>query len=150
MRWVTPERVGINRLAAGWLIRRFIDPEAEFSFVPRGTDAKSVTAGTPFYLPGAQLRDFQSFVDAYKLAEKDPTLSAMGLIVRATDAAHHPVAGRGASLRESLPPDAPPECGGLQAILHGMVLLAQDDLAAITQAGPVFDALHASLKARSK
>ena len=55
MRWVTHEQVQIARLASAWLIRRFVDLEAEFAFVPRGTEAAAVTAGTPFHMSGAEL-----------------------------------------------------------------------------------------------
>ena len=53
MRWVTWEQVGIDRMACAWLIRRFVDPAAEFQFVPVGR--QDMPAGAePFDIPGAR------------------------------------------------------------------------------------------------
>ena len=54
MHWVTQENLQVDWLASAWLIRRFVDAEAEFVFVPRGTEAQAVEIA-PFHLLGAQL-----------------------------------------------------------------------------------------------
>jgi hypothetical protein len=70
MRWVTWEHVGIDRIACAWLISRFIDPEAEFLFVPSGTVSLPDTA-EPFDIPGVRLSHrrehstFHAFLDEY-------------------------------------------------------------------------------------
>ncbi|MGI8550152.1 MAG: chromate resistance protein ChrB domain-containing protein [Dehalococcoidia bacterium] len=154
MRWVTTERLQIDRLASAWLIRRFIDPEAYFTFVPRETKADRVTDGTPFHLEGAALAHhhgrstFEAILSAYHLADTDPTLAELGEIVRAADALHGPVAFRGKPVREALPADAPPETAGLQLLLHGVRLQSPDDESALTKGATVMDAAYAALQAR--
>ena len=59
MRWITRERVQIDRLAFAWLIRRFVDPQAEFSFVLRGTTASDVTDGIPSNYRAASSRQWR-------------------------------------------------------------------------------------------
>ena len=54
MRWITRERVKVDRVACPWLIRKFVDPEAEFVFLPHDTDW-SLVDGTVFDVPGAEL-----------------------------------------------------------------------------------------------
>lgn len=154
MRWITQQNVQIARLASAWLIRRFVDPEAEFSFVPRGTEASSVTDGTPFHLPGAELasRDergtFEMILDKYGLAERDAALAELGPIVRVADHIHGPVGMRGVPVRDVLPGDAPPEAAGIHALLHGSRLVAANDLDAMERAASALDAVYASLQAR--
>jgi len=82
--WVTTEHVQVDRLASAWLIRRFVDHDASFGFVPRGTQASAVADGTPFYLPGAVLgreaggSTFETIVSHYQLAGANPALVPMG------------------------------------------------------------------------
>jgi len=52
MKWVTREKVHVDRVACPWLIKRFIDPEAEFIFVPRDTDPSTIKEGIPFDIKG--------------------------------------------------------------------------------------------------
>lgn len=55
MKWVTREKVHVDRVACPWLIKRFIDPEAEFIFVPRDTDPSTIKDGIPFDMRGVEL-----------------------------------------------------------------------------------------------
>ena len=109
MRWVTHENVQIARLASAWLIRRFVDGEAEFAFVPRGTAPCDVADGTPFHMNGAQLANheergtFEVIVDRYGLAAAHPALAELGLMVRAADRIHSKVAFRGEPMQQSVP-----------------------------------------------
>ena len=154
MLWVTAERPQVDRLASAWLVRRFVDADAEFSFVPRGTEAAAVTDGTPFHLSGAELAQragrstFEAILVQHALAD-DPVLARMGVIVRATDRLHAAVAFRGMTAQEALPADGPPEAPGLQAILHGVVLVSVDDLAALLLSEKVMNALYAALVAQN-
>lgn len=154
MRWVTQEQVQIARLASAWLIHRFIDPQAEFVFVPRGTDPATISEGTPFHLQGGKLfsregkNTFEVIVGEYRLAEREPVLEELGQIVRAADRLHSQVAFRGVPMREAVSEETPPEAPGLQALLHGTGLAAHDDLDAIARASASLDAFFASLKNR--
>ncbi|HXK39365.1 MAG TPA: chromate resistance protein ChrB domain-containing protein, partial [Candidatus Paceibacterota bacterium] len=70
MRWVTREKVKVDRVACPWLIRRFIDPEAEFVFLPHDTDWSHVD-GIVYDTPGAELGhhgenvSFDAILDKY-------------------------------------------------------------------------------------
>ena len=55
MKWITRENVKVDRVACPWLITRFIDPDAQFEFLPKDTDWSSVTDGTLFDVPGCEL-----------------------------------------------------------------------------------------------
>ena len=91
MRWVTREKVKVDRVTCPWLIRRFIDPNAEFVFLPPDTDWSRVD-GTVFDTPGAELGhhgegvSFDAILDKYGLSE--PALRLLAEIVRAADS--HP------------------------------------------------------------
>jgi hypothetical protein len=54
MKWVTREKVKVDRVACPWLIRRFIDRDAEFVFLPHNTDWAAVVDGTVFDVPGCE------------------------------------------------------------------------------------------------
>ncbi len=156
MRWATQEHLQVDRLASAWLIRRFVNPAAEFKFVVRGTEAAAVTDGTPFHLPGAELahRDgrctFETIFLRHGLDRTVMALAELGPIVRAADTLHGAVAFRGLPVREAFQLEAPPEAAGLQAVLHGVRLLAVDDPSAIERASAVMDALYAALQQRSR
>lgn len=89
MRWVTRERVHVDRVACPWLIKRFIDPDAEFVFVPKDTDPKTIKDGIPFDMKGVELGhhdgkcSFDAFMEKYKL--EDPALKKIQKIVREAD-----------------------------------------------------------------
>lgn len=95
MKWVTRARPKTDRIACPWLIRRFIDPEAEFLFVPPG-DVLAVAereGAISFDAPGARYthRDgmctFEVLIDEHGLAAGDPALAEMARIVHAADIA---------------------------------------------------------------
>ena len=92
--WVTRERPKIDRIACPWLIRRFIDPEAEFLFAPteRVFAVAAETGATAYDIPGAEpfshdgeLCSFDAFLKVYGI--EDPALDALALIVRGADTA---------------------------------------------------------------
>jgi hypothetical protein len=137
MKWVTRENAKVDRVACPWLIRRFIDPGAEFLFVPAsGVMAAAVREGaTPYDVPGAELGhvdgrcSFESILLKYGLTA-DPALAALGKIVHAADVA--------ADI------DSAPEGRGLKAVAHGFALLfGRDDARKIELETPVYDALYA-------
>jgi hypothetical protein len=91
VRYVTRERIHVDRIATAWAIRRFLDPHATFSFVPRTKDVRGV-AETPFDVPGAELSHrgprctFEVLLETRGLSERG--LARMGLIVRGADLPH--------------------------------------------------------------
>src|SRR5256886_16030464 len=94
MKWITREKIKVDRVACPWLISKFIDPQAEFFFVPIAqVSAKAEALGaTPFDIDGCELGhhgedvSFDSFLKKYHLT--DPALDLLAEIVRAADS--HP------------------------------------------------------------
>ena len=104
-RWVTRERPKIDRIACPWLIRRFIDPEASFLFVPteRVFDVARVTVATAYDIPGAEpfshngeLFSFDAFLKVYGI--EDAALNILAVIVRGADTACPELAPQAAGL----------------------------------------------------
>ncbi len=140
MKWITRERIRVNRTATCWLIRRFLDSEAEFIFVPADQVAamQEETVGTGFDAPGATyphqdahgLCSFAALVRE-RLAH-DPVLLEMARIVQAAD------------IKGQL--DDHPAARGLQMISRGFPLVTNDDQGTVESAAFVYDALYASIK----
>ena len=92
MKWITREKVKVDRVACPWLIKKFIDPEAEFGFLPHQTDWAKITDGVVYDVPNCELGhhgedvSFDSILKKYKVS--DPALSLLAEIVRAADS--HP------------------------------------------------------------
>ena len=140
MKWITRTGIRVNRTATCWLIRRFLDPEAEFLFVPAGqvAELQEVIGATGFDAPGATYphRDtdgrcsFAALVHE-RLAE-DPVLLEMARIVQAAD------------FKEQL--DAHPAARGLELISRGFPLVTSADDETALRASFLYDALYASIK----
>jgi hypothetical protein len=134
--WVTWENVGVDRIGCAWLIRRHVDPEAHFLFVPRGT-APLPAGAEPFDIPGVSLShhgghcSFHAIVYEHRLA--DPVLHRIARIIDEADTVQ-------AVLVE-------PVAAGLDVICEGLRLAAPDDQTAIDRGGLVYDALYARLAA---
>jgi hypothetical protein len=136
MRWVTREKVKVDRVACPWLIRRFIDVDAGFVFLPSDTDWASID-GIVFDTPGAELGhhgegvSFDAILDKYGL--NDPALRLLGDIVRAADS--HP--------------SNPHTAGeGLRWIAHGFSALGLSDQQILEREFIVYDALFAECQKR--
>ena len=89
MKWITREKVKVDRVACPWLIRKFVDPNAEFLFVPADqvlAEARQLGA-TPFDVPGVELGHHGQDVSFDSILRKhgltDPALQLLGEIVRA-------------------------------------------------------------------
>ncbi len=130
MIWATRRHVHIDRTACAWLIRRFVDRDAEFVFVD---DPDEVPAGaTPFDMRGVELghRDgrcsFETILVRYEL--DDPALERIGQVVHEADIGDERY-------------DAP-EAPGLDALLRGLALRAADDDQRIAMTEPLYDALY--------
>lgn len=136
MKWVTRERVKVDRVACPWLIRKFVDPEAEFLFVPADQVA-SVAAeqgAMPFDVPGVELGhhdgkcSFEAIVAKYHIDE--PAIGVLAQIVHGADVA--------ADLYGRL------EAPGLKAIAEGFRHLGlRDDHEILAREFIVYDALYA-------
>jgi rhodanese-related sulfurtransferase len=133
--WVTRERPKIDRIACPWLIRRFIDPEAKFLFVPteRVFAVAAETGATAYDIPGAEpfshdgeLCSFDAFLKIYGI--NDPALDALALIVRGADTA-----------RLELAPQSP----GLLALSLGLSANFPDDHAMLEHGMVMYDAFYA-------
>lgn len=139
MRWVTWQDVGVDRIGCAWLIRRFVDPDAEFLFVPVGQKALPEGA-EPFDIPGGRLShrgghcSFHRFLEEYRL--DDPVLRRIARIVDEADTVQE----------ASLEPAAP----GLDLICRGIRRASPDDAAALERGELVYDALYAQLKEESQ
>ena len=133
--WVTRERPKIDRIACPWLVRRFIDPEANFLFVPTEQvfDVARTSGATAYDIPGSEpfshdgeLCSFDAFLKVYGLA--DPALDALALIVRGADTG-----------RLELTPQSP----GLLALSLGLSANYPDDHAMLEHGMIMYDALYA-------
>src|SRR5439155_22963172 len=92
MKWTTREKIKVDRVACPWLIRNFVDHEAEFVFLPHGTDWSQIAGAIVFDVPNCELGhhgedvSFNSILKKYDLTS--PALFLLGEIVRAADS--HP------------------------------------------------------------
>src|SRR5215469_13943987 len=133
MKWVTRERPKIDRLACPWLIRRFIDADAEIHYVPatRVLAFAKTEGAIPFDVPGVELShagplcSFDAFLDRYRL--EDGALARLAEIVRAADT-------------DTL--DRSAQAPGLLAISLGLGANITDDQELLRTALPLYDALY--------
>ena len=137
MKWVTRARPKIDRIACPWLIARFIDPAAEFLYVPAGDVMKVAeeTGAIPYDIPGAEyghvgeLCSFDAFLRLHGLT--DPALQQLAVIVRGADTGRI---------------DLAPRCAGLLAQSLGLSALYADDHAMLQQGMVMYDAYYAWLQ----
>ncbi len=139
MKWVTRRGVRLDRTACTWLIRRYIDHEAEISYIEAEAIPEAVQGGAlPFHNtiseePDMERTSFDQLIAEYKLDQHDAALTLLAAVVR------------GAELREA---DAPAESAGLEAIAQGINALSHDDDEMVARAIPLFDALYAYCERR--
>ena len=137
MKWITRERPKIDRIACPWLIKRFIDKEAEFIYVPFNEVARKSKEldAIPFDVPDVKFTHyedrctFDALVDAYKI--KDPAILTMAMIVRGADTDHHEIA-----LQSS----------GLWAISAGLAHNFKNDHDLLEKGMILYDALYSWAK----
>ena len=136
MKWVTRQNASVDRIACPWLIKRFIDPEAEFLYVP-AAEVKSVadeTGAIPYDVAGVELGhvdgrcSFESILLKYRV--QDPALDRLARIVHGADV--------------SQDVGITPEAAGLKAIAHGFAMVhGANDHLKIELETPLYDALYA-------
>jgi rhodanese-related sulfurtransferase len=136
-RWITRERPKIDRIACPWLIRRFIDPSAEFLYVPVA-DVRRIAAerdAVPYDIPEVKFShegercSFDAFLKAYPL--RDPALEALAQVVRSADTGNLGLA---------------PQAAGLLAVSLGLSRIYRDDHEMLEHGMVVYDALYAWCK----
>jgi rhodanese-related sulfurtransferase len=132
-RWVTRERPKIDRIACPWLVRRFVDPDAEFLYVP-APDVKRVAAereAVPYDIPDVEFShegercSFDAFLRHFGLGE--PALDELARIVRGADTNRM---------------DLAPQAAGLAAVSLGLSLNCKDDLEMLEHGMTLYDALY--------
>lgn len=136
MKWVTREHPHTDRIACPWLIKKFIDPDAEIVYVPREQvlDYAAREDAISFDAPGAKfthrdgLCSFEVLIEEYKLGS-DPALMRVAQVVH------------GADVSEDA--DATPQSPGLEAIARGFMHLGISDQEQLRLELPVYDALYA-------
>jgi hypothetical protein len=138
MRWITRENIKVDRVACPWLIKHFVDREAEFVFVPEAEllAAAKREGATPFDATRfaevtlnhrGERCTFEAILEDFHLS--DPALRRLGLIVRAAD-----VSGQESAAPEGL---------GLRAIAQGFAKLGISDEERLRRQFPIYDALYA-------
>ena len=143
MKWITRERPKIDRIACPWLIKRFVDPKAEFlfveekDFVEKAKQHDAIPFGAP-KIEAVKLNhrgsrcSFEAILEDYAVV--DPALQKLALIVRAAD-----VKGQ---------EGAAPEGIGLRSIAQGFAALGISDEERLVRQFPVYDALYAYVQSR--
>ena len=133
-RWVTRERPKIDRIACPWLIARFVDPEAEFLYVPNMEVLRAAKEkdAIPYDVPDVhfshdgELCSFDTFLKTYRLTG-DPALARLAVIVRGADTARL---------------DLAPQAAGLLAVSLGLSRNFQDDHEMLKHGMVMYDALY--------
>ncbi|HEV8723790.1 MAG TPA: chromate resistance protein ChrB domain-containing protein [Candidatus Binatia bacterium] len=134
MKWVTRARPKVDRVACPWLIKRFVDPQAEFLYVPADEVLETARreGAIPFDVPNVELShnglecSFDAIIKKYNLADR--TLQRLALIVRGADTSAKQLT---------------PESSGLEAIAEGFRLVYSDDHELLERELSVYDALYA-------
>ncbi|HMP11795.1 chromate resistance protein ChrB domain-containing protein [Hydrogenophaga sp.] len=137
MKWITRERPKIDRIACPWLISRFIDPAAEFLYVPAADVLKvaAETGATPYDIPGVEMThvgelcSFDAFLSKHAL--HDPALQQLATIVRGADTSRL---------------DLAPQSAGLYAVSLGLSQVFKNDHDMLRHGVVVYDALYAWCK----
>jgi hypothetical protein len=133
MKWITRERPKIDRIACPWLIRNFVDKDAEFIYVPREEVFEKARAlgAIPYDLPGAEYTHkgdhctFDFIIRKHKLS--DPALHQIALIVRGADTDRFEIA---------------PQAAGLWSISAGLSYNYRDDHEMLAIGMKIYDALY--------
>lgn len=134
MKWVTRERARVDRIACPWLIRRFVEPDAEFMWVPRDevVATSERVGGTSYDIPGVEYGHhgdectFDAIMHRHGL-DGDEALAKMAVIVRGADTEQK---------------DLTPESRGLEAIAMGFWAMELPDERSLELQMPVYDALY--------
>lgn len=137
MKWITRERPKIDRVACPWLIKRFLDPEAEILYVPFA-DVKpraEALGAIPFDVPDVEYTHYKDECTFDYFLKKhgldDPALKTLSVIVRGADTDRHALAS---------------QCSGLWAISAGLAHNCQSDQELLEKGMMIYDALYSWAK----
>lgn len=138
MKWVTWKNIGVDRMACIWLIRRWIDPAAGFTFIPVG-ETPLPEHGEAFDIPGARYSHHTGHCTFYALlkeqALQDPILKRIAQMVDEAD--------------EVQEVTLEPAALGLDLICRGLSRISRDDFEALERGSLIYDALYAQLESDS-
>lgn len=137
MKWITRERPKIDRIACPWLIKNFVDKDAEFIYVPANEvkEQAAIINAIPFDIPDVEFSHhedkctFDYIVEKYQLT--DPALQTLAIIVRGADTDRHDIAS---------------QASGLWAISAGLAYNTPDDHALLQKGMVIYDALYSWAK----
>jgi len=145
MKWITREHAKVDRIACPWLIKKFIDKDAEFIFVPAYRVIEYINEGKdkaiPFDIPNVELGhhgeecSFDAIIKKYELQRKDPALVELAKIVRGADTNNRKLT---------------PYSEGLAAIASGFSVTSKDDYDNMAKQFPLYDALFEFCKSDNK
>lgn len=143
MKWITREHAKVDRIACPWLIKNFVDNDANFLFVPahKVLEIMRKENAIPFDIPNVELGhhgdecSFDAIIKKYELAQKNPALPILADIVRGADTEKRQLT---------------PQSEGLAAIAAGFNATSKDDYDNMEKQFPVYDALYAFAKADNK
>ena len=143
MKWVTREHAKVDRIACPWLIKNFVDKEAEFLFVPsdRVIETAEEQNAILFDVPNVELGhqgdqcSFDAIIHKYRLDKKDPTLLELAKIVRGADTPNRALSS---------------QSEGLLAIATGFSINSKDDYDNMRKQFYVYDALYSFCKLNIK
>jgi hypothetical protein len=139
MKWVTRENAHVDRIACPWLIKKFVDPQAELLFVPadKVLEVSKREGAISYDAKDAELThvgdecSFDAIIHKYKL--NDPALLELAKVVRGAD-----------TKNRNLTPESP----GLNTIANGFALTSKDDFDNMSKQFHVYDALYAYFKSQ--
>jgi AraC-like DNA-binding protein len=137
MKWITRERPKIDRLACPWLIKNFVDPGAEFIYVPadKVKEQAAALAAIPFDIPGVEYSHYEDKCTFDYILKKhnlkDPALQTLALVVRGADTDRHDIAS---------------QASGLWAISAGLAYNTKDDYELLLKGMMLYDALYSWAK----
>jgi hypothetical protein len=145
MKWITRKDIKVDRVACPWLIKKFVDPQAEFLFVEEEDllELAKQQVAIPFDAPkidAIKLNHrgprctFEAIIEDYAIS--DPALRKLALIVRAAD-----VKGQESVAAEGI---------GLRSIAQGFAAMGLSDEDRLARQFPIYDALHAFVQSKQK
>ena len=137
MKWITRERPKIDRIACPWLIKNFVDKDAEFIYVPADMVQQQAIKlnAIPFDIPGVEFSHYEDkctfdyIVEKYKI--EDAAIKTLAIIVRGADTDRHDIAS---------------QASGLWAISAGLAYNTEDDYELLEKGMIVYDALYSWAK----
>ena len=136
MKWITREHAKVDRIACPWLIKNFVDKDAEFLFVPahKVIEVTKEQNAIPFDVPNVELGhhgeecSFDAIIKKYDLNKNNPSLVELAKIVRGADTPNR---------------NLTPQSEGLVAVAIGFSIISNDDHDNMAKQFYVYDALYA-------